>query len=42
MIAYGYDAFLKYKAVSAGEIAQGTRSVQTQQQQQTISTVTTY
>lgn len=42
MIAYGYDAFLKYKAVSAGEIAQGSRTVQQQQQQQTVSTVTTY
>ncbi|XP_062547892.1 CKLF-like MARVEL transmembrane domain-containing protein 4 [Armigeres subalbatus] len=42
MVAYGYDAFLKYKAVSSGEIAQGSRTVQQQQQQQTVSTVTTY
>lgn len=28
MIAYGYDAWLKYQLVRAGAIAQGTRSVQ--------------
>lgn len=36
MVAYGYDAFLKFKAVRAGEIAQGSRSIQ---QQQTTATI---
>lgn len=37
MLAYGYDAFLKFTAVKAGEIAQGERVVH---QQATV--VTTY
>lgn len=37
MLAYGYDAFLKFNAVKAGEIAQGERIVH---QQATV--VTTY
>uniref|UniRef100_A0A1L8E2T8 Putative member of chemokine-like factor super family n=1 Tax=Nyssomyia neivai TaxID=330878 RepID=A0A1L8E2T8_9DIPT len=32
MVAYGYDAFLKYKAVQSGQIAQGTRQQTTVQQ----------
>ncbi|XP_053692274.1 plasmolipin-like [Sabethes cyaneus] len=41
MIAYGYDAFLKYKAVRSGEIAQGDRAAHVSQQQQTIRLSTT-
>lgn len=37
MLAYGYDAFLKFTSVKAGEIAQGERVVH---QQATV--VTTY
>lgn len=40
MIGYGVDAFLKFKSVRAGEIAQGSRTVHVQQQQQTVSTLT--
>lgn len=32
MVVYGYDAFLKWKAYQAGEIAQGQRRIVSQQQ----------
>lgn len=36
MVAYGYDAFLKFRGVQSGELAQCQSHTVRQQQQQTI------